>query len=61
MVLAYPEQTCHAQIDLINQRQVPVPFAILDLVDAHSVDSPECAVLQAKGDDMFHRVEDLFP
>jgi hypothetical protein len=57
----HPEQARDAEIDLVNQRQVLVTFGVLDLIDSDGVDSPECAVFQPKGDDMFDSVENLFP
>ena len=56
-----PEQTADAEIDLIHQCQILVPFGVLDFIDADSVDLAEQPVLQTPGDDMFDRVENLVP
>ena len=58
---AHPKQAGDAEIDLVNQRQVLVAFGVLDFIDADGVDLAEHPVLQPEGDDVFHRVEDLFP
>ena len=58
---AYPKQARDVEIDLVNQRQVLVAFGVLDFIDADSVDLTQHPVLQPKGDDVFHRVEDLVP
>ncbi len=58
---ADPEQTGHAEIDLVNQRQVLVTFGVLDLIDSDGIDPTELAVFQSVGDDMLHCVEDLVP
>ena len=58
---AYPEKAGHAQIDLVDQGEVFVPFGILNFIDADSVDLAERSVFQTPGDDMFDRVEDLVP
>jgi hypothetical protein len=51
----------NAEINLINQRQILVPFGVLDFVDSNSVDLAEYPVLQPEGDDVFHSIENLFP
>ena len=63
MVLSLPDpkQAGDAEIDLIDQRQVLVPFGVLDFVDADGVDLAEHPVLQPEGDDVFDGVEDLVP
>ena len=48
-------------IALINQRQVLVAFGVLDFIDADRIDLTQGPVLQPEGDDVFHRVENLFP
>ena len=58
-LFAYPEKAGNAQINLVDQDEVFVPFGILNLIDADSVDLAERSVFQAPGDDMFDRVEDL--
>ena len=59
--LADPEQAGDAEIDLINQRQVLVPFGVLNFVHADGVDLAENTVFQPEGDDVFDGVENLFP
>ena len=63
MVLSLPDpkQAGDAEIDLINQRQILVPFGVLDFVDSDGIDLAEHPVLQPEGDDMFDRVENLVP
>src|SRR2546430_1665217 len=56
-----PKQAGDAEIDLVNEREILVPFGVLDLVNADSVDLAEHPVLQPEGDDMFHGIENLFP
>src|SRR5450432_747918 len=56
-----PKQTGDAEIDLVNQRQILVPFGVLNLVDSDRVDLTEHPVLQPEGDDVFHGVEHLIP
>jgi hypothetical protein len=60
-LFADPKQTGDAQIDLINQCQILVPFGVLDFIDADGVDLAERPVLETPGDNMFDRVEDLVP
>jgi hypothetical protein len=60
-LFADPKQTGDAEIDLINQCQIFVPFGVLDFIDADGVDLAERPVLQTPGDDMFDRVENLVP
>ena len=60
-LFAYPEKAGNAQINLVDQGEVFVPFGILHLIDADSVDLAERSVFQTPGDDMFDRVEDLVP
>lgn len=50
-----------AEVDLINLRQILVPFGVLDFIDADSVDLAGRPMFQAPGDDMFDRVENLVP
>ena len=35
---AHPEQTSNVEINLVNQRQILVPFGVLNLVDSDRVD-----------------------
>src|SRR5713226_473716 len=58
---AHPEQAGNAEVNLINQRQVLVAFGVLDFIDADRIDLAKQPVLQPEGDDVFHRVENLFP
>jgi hypothetical protein len=58
---AYPEKAGHAQIDLVDQGEIFVTSGVLDFVDSDSVNLAEHTVLQAPGDHMLHRVEDLVP
>ena len=60
-LFACPKKAGHAQIDLVDQGEVFVPFGILNFIDADSVDLAERSVFQTLGDDMFDRVEDLVP
>src|SRR5215471_13107117 len=60
-LLAYPEQAGHADIDLIDQRQLFVAFGVLDFIHADGVDLVQLAVCQAPGDDMFDGIENLIP
>jgi len=61
LFFADPKQTGDAEIDLINQCQISVPFGVLDFIDADGVDLAERPVLQTPGDDMFDRIENLVP
>jgi len=38
-----------------------VAFGVLDFIDADRIDLTQGPVLQPEGDDVFHRVENLFP
>jgi len=58
---AHPKQARDTEIDRINQRQVLVAFGVLDFIDADRIDLTQGPVLQPEGDDVFHRVENLFP
>src|SRR6185436_7806589 len=49
-LLAYPEKAGDAQIDLVDQGEVFVPFGVLDLVDSDGVNLAEHSVFQAPGD-----------
>src|SRR6266849_1921115 len=60
-LFAYPEKAGNAQIDLIDQGEVFVPFGILDFIDADGVDLAERPVFQTPSDDMLDRVENLVP
>src|SRR5215468_5673813 len=59
--LAYPEQAGHADIDLIDQRQVFVAFGVLDFIHADGVDLAQFAVCQSPMDDVFDSIENLIP
>jgi len=50
-----------AQIDLIHQGQIFVPFAALNLVHANGANRSQNAMLQPPGDQILHRVVDLIP
>ncbi len=58
---AHPKQARDAEIDLVSRRHVPVAFGVLDCIDADRIDLTQRPVLQSEGDDVFHRVENLFP
>jgi hypothetical protein len=60
-LFADPKQTGDAEIDLIDQCQILVPFGVLDFIDADGVDLAERPVFQTPGDDMFDRDENLVP
>ena len=60
-LFAYPEKAGKAQIDLIDQRRVFVSLGVLDFIDADGVNLAEHPVLQAPGDHVLNRVEDLVP
>src|ERR1700736_1540324 len=60
-LFADPKQTGDAEIDLINQCQILVPFGVLDFIDADGVNLAERPVFQTPCDDMFDRVEHLVP
>jgi hypothetical protein len=56
-----PKQAGDADIDLINQRQVLVPFGILDFIHPDGIDLTECPVVQPERDDVLDGVENLVP
>jgi len=60
-LFAYPEKAGNAQIDLVDQGEVFVPFGVLDFVDSDGVNLTEHPVFQAPSDHVLHRVEDLVP
>ena len=60
-LFAYPKRAGNAQINLVDQGELFVPFGVLNFIDADSVDVAERSVFQAPGDDMIDRVEDLVP
>src|SRR5271167_576316 len=60
-LFADPKLTSDAEIDLINQRQMLMPFGVLDFIDADGVDVAERPVLETPGDNMFDRVENVVP
>ena len=60
-LFAYPEKAGDAQIDLIDQGEVFVTFGVLDFVDSDGVNLAQHPVLQAPGDHVLYRVEDLVP
>jgi hypothetical protein len=43
--LAHPEQTGDADIDLVDQRQIPVAFGVLDFVNADRINLPQRPML----------------
>jgi len=45
-LFAYPKKAGNAQIDLVDQGEVFVPFGILNFIDADSVDLAERSVFQ---------------
>src|SRR5215469_16709335 len=57
---AHPEEARDAEIDLVNQGQILVPFGILNFIDADCVDLAEYSMLQPESNDVLHGVEDLF-
>ena len=60
-LFAYPEKAGNAQINVVDQGEVLMPFGILNLIDADSVDLAKPSVFQTPGDDTFDRVEDIVP
>jgi hypothetical protein len=50
-----------AGIKLIYQRQVLMPFGVLDFVDPDGINLTDRAVLQVEHDDMFDSIDDLIP
>ena len=60
-LLADPEEARNAGIDLIDQRQILVPFGVLNLVHPDGIDLSDYPVLEPEGDHVFHGVKDLFP
>src|SRR4029077_8998520 len=58
---AYPEKAGHAQINLVDEGKIFVTSGVLDFVDSDGVNLAEHPVLQAPGDHVLHRVEDLVP
>jgi len=60
-LFAYPKKAGNAQINLVDQGELFVPFGVLDFIDANGVDLAERPVFQTPGYDMFYRVEDLVP
>jgi hypothetical protein len=38
-----------------------VALGVLDSIDSYGIDLTQYPVLQAEGDNVFHRVESLFP
>ena len=56
-----PQQPGTAQVDLIHQGQIFVPFAALNLVYANGANRPKDAMLQPPGDQILHRVAYLIP
>ena len=59
--LSDPEQSRAAGLDLVDEREVLVPSAILDLVNAESANRPELTMIQPPVDYPFHGIEDLLP
>ena len=60
-LFAYPEQAGDADINLVDQRQVLVTLGILDLVYSDGIDLSQSPVLEAPGDHVLDRIEDLLP
>ena len=58
---AHPEQARDSEVDLIDQRQILVPFGVLNFVHPDRVDLAQSPMLQPEGDDVFHGIEDFFP
>src|ERR1051326_6424507 len=58
-LFAYPKKAGNAQINLVDQGKVFVPFGVLNFIDADSVDLSEGSVFQPPGDDMLDRAKDL--
>ena len=56
-----PEQSRIAGLDLVDEREVPVSAAILDLVHTEGADRAKLAMAQHPVDEPFHCVEDLLP
>ena len=59
--LAHPQQSRTAQVDLIHQGQIFVPFASLNLIHANGANRSQDAMLQPPSDQILHRVVDLIP
>ncbi len=60
-LLAHPEQTGYADIDLVDQRQILVALGVLDFINTDRVDLAQRAVLQSPGDDVLDRIKNLVP
>jgi hypothetical protein len=60
-ILADPQQSGAALLDLVHQGEVLVAFGILDLIDADCLDRPEMAVFEPPRHHIFHRLTDLVP
>src|SRR5215469_10357786 len=60
-ILADPEQADAALLDLVDQGQIGVALAILDLVDPDRLDGADLAVFEPPGHDIFDRLADLVP
>jgi hypothetical protein len=52
-------RAANADVDLIDQRQMLVPFGVLDFIDADGVDLAERPVLETPGDNMLDRAKCL--
>src|SRR5262249_22074649 len=59
--LADPEQTGHAQVDLVDQGQILVALGVLNLIDPDGVDLAEAAMFQPVGHNMLDCIKNLFP
>src|SRR5262249_37088049 len=59
--LADPEQPLTVRADLVDQRQILMSTAILNLVHTDGAHRLQAALRQAPGHDIFDRVEDLLP
>src|SRR5690606_19755852 len=60
-LLAHPEQALAARIDLVDQGQILVSAAVLDLIDADGADRIEASRLQAPLHDVLDSMEHLLP
>ena len=59
--LADPQQAHAAGLDLINQGQITMALANLDLIDADGADRAELAVFETPLHDVLDRLVDLLP
>ena len=59
--LADPQKTDSAGIDLVHQRQILLPFGVLNLVHSNGADRSQHPMFQPKGDQIGNRIVDLVP